>query len=204
LFDRRRRADHGDCARGAGGIEQVRGEHVPRRARAVRDHPRAARRDADRRNLRDRCRWDPQREGAGREERARDVRPAAAPRRADRSERRRRDDEAPAIARGDVVMGAATLNQWKEWVQTVQRKNYYEILRLKLDSTDAQIKAAFHTFALRFHPDSLVEEGPEIAALAAEIFKRGVEAYNILTKPELRKRYDEGLRKGRIRLDPNS
>jgi len=97
-----------------------------------------------------------------------------------------------------------TLDEWKQWVQTVQRKNYYEILRVKLDSSDADVKAAFHAFALRFHPDRLVDEPPEFAALAAEIFKRGVEAYNILTKPALRKRYDEGLRKGRIRLDPTS
>lgn len=101
-------------------------------------------------------------------------------------------------------MASVGIAQWKEWVQTVQRKNYYEILRVKLDATDAQIKAAFHTFALRFHPDSLVDEGPEIAALAAEIFKRGVESYNILSKPEHRKRYDEGLRRGKIRLDPSS
>jgi curved DNA-binding protein CbpA len=98
----------------------------------------------------------------------------------------------------------ATLAEWKAWVQTVHRKNYYEILRVKLESTDSEIKAAFHAFALRFHPDRLVDDGPEVATLAAEIFKRGVEAYNILTRPEHRKRYDEGLRKGRIRLDPTS
>jgi curved DNA-binding protein CbpA len=98
----------------------------------------------------------------------------------------------------------ATVAQWKEWAQTVQRKNYYEILRVQLDATDAQIKAAFHNFALRFHPDRMVDEGPEIAELAAEIFKRGVESYNILLKADLRKRYDVALRKGKIRLDPDA
>jgi curved DNA-binding protein CbpA len=97
----------------------------------------------------------------------------------------------------------ATIDQWRDWVQTVQRKNYYEILRVKQGSTEAQIKAAFHTFALRFHPDSLVDEEPEVGALAAEIFKRGVESYNILIKPDLRNRYDGELLKGRIRLDPD-
>jgi curved DNA-binding protein CbpA len=98
----------------------------------------------------------------------------------------------------------ATLEQWKEWVQTVRRKNSSEILRLKPGCSDAQVKAAFHTFALRFHPDTLVEEGPEIAALASEIFKRGVESYNILLKPENRTRYEAELRKGRIRFDPDA
>lgn len=97
-----------------------------------------------------------------------------------------------------------TLDEWKAWVQTVHRKNYYEILRVKLDAKDSEIKAAFHVFALRFHPDRLVDDGPEVAGFASEIFKRGVEAYNILTKSDLRQRYDEGLRKGRIRLDPSS
>ena len=97
----------------------------------------------------------------------------------------------------------ATIEQWKEWVQTVSRKNYYEILRVKQGCTDAQVKAAFHTFALRFHPDSLVDEAPEIGELAGEIFKRGVEAYNILLKAENRTRYDTELKKGRIRFDPD-
>jgi curved DNA-binding protein CbpA len=91
--------------------------------------------------------------------------------------------------------------QLRSWIEVAQRKNYYEILRLKPGVTDADVKAAFHTFALRFHPDQLVDEGPEVMAAASELFKRGVEAYQILSKKELRDRYDGELRKGRLRMD---
>jgi curved DNA-binding protein CbpA len=91
--------------------------------------------------------------------------------------------------------------QIRAWVEVAKKKNYYEILRLQPAATDAQIKAAFHQFALRFHPDQLVDDGDEVVGAAAELFKRGVEAYNILVKRELRERYDAELKKGRIRMD---
>ena len=69
---------------------------------------------------------------------------------------------------------------------------------------EAQIKAAFHAFALRFHPDRLVEEGDDVVGAAAELFKRGVEAYNILIKRDLRERYDVELRKGKLRMDADA
>jgi curved DNA-binding protein CbpA len=96
---------------------------------------------------------------------------------------------------------AKVLDSYARWADEVLRKNYYEILRLGYAATGPQIKAAWHAFALRFHPDRLVDEGPEVARASAEIFKRGVEAYGVLSRPDLRKRYDDGLRKGAIRLD---
>jgi curved DNA-binding protein CbpA len=95
----------------------------------------------------------------------------------------------------------ATAEQLRAWVDLAKKKNYYEILRLQPTATDAEVKAAFHSFALRFHPDRLVEMGPEVRDAASELFKRGVEAYNILSKKDLRERYNGQLRKGRLRMD---
>lgn len=95
----------------------------------------------------------------------------------------------------------ASAEQIRAWVEVARKKNYYEILRLQLGSTDAQVKAAFHAFALRFHPDQLVDDGSDVVAAASELFKRGVEAYQVLSRPELRERYDKELAKGRIRMD---
>jgi curved DNA-binding protein CbpA len=95
----------------------------------------------------------------------------------------------------------ASVEQLREWIEVAKTKNYYEILRLQLSASDAEIKAAFHQFALRFHPDRLVDAGDDTVAVAAELFKRGVEAYNVLAKPELRRRYDGELQKGRLRMD---
>jgi curved DNA-binding protein CbpA len=98
----------------------------------------------------------------------------------------------------------AAVDQLKTWLEVAKKKNYYEILRIYPGAPDHEIKSAFHAFALRFHPDQLVEEGEDVTAAAAELFKRGVEAYNILVKPELRARYDVELKKGRIRMDASA
>ena len=96
---------------------------------------------------------------------------------------------------------AATFLAWAESIPTL---SYYDILRVKRDATTGQIKAAFHSFALRCHPDRYVEEPTEVSSAAAEVFKRGVEAYNVLSRTELRKRYDRALARGKLRIDPDA
>jgi curved DNA-binding protein CbpA len=91
--------------------------------------------------------------------------------------------------------------QIRAWIEVAKKKNYYEILGLYPSASDDDVKAAFHKFALRFHPDQLVEDGEDIVEAGAELFKRGVEAYNILVKRDLRERYDAQLKKGRLRMD---
>jgi curved DNA-binding protein CbpA len=90
---------------------------------------------------------------------------------------------------------------FRAWLDSVSRKSYYDLLRLPLDADAASIKAAFHDFALAYHPDRYVDDGPEVTRLAGEAFKRGVEAYRVLGRPALRARYDQGLAKGRLRFD---
>jgi curved DNA-binding protein CbpA len=87
------------------------------------------------------------------------------------------------------------------WADSLPSLSYYAILRVQPDANAGQIKQAFHTFALRCHPDRYVDDGGDVARAAAEVFKRGVEAYNVLCKPELRARYDKGLGAGKLRLD---
>ena len=75
------RADDRAGARRARGAQRVRGQHVPGRARAVGPGGRAARRDADRGDVRDRRRRHPQRPRARREDGAADGRAHPARRR---------------------------------------------------------------------------------------------------------------------------
>jgi len=95
---------------------------------------------------------------------------------------------------------ASTFQAWAESLLTM---NYYAILRVGTDSTPAQVKTAFHAFALRCHPDRYIDDPPEVAAAAAEVFKRGVEAYNILSDPGLREKYNNFLRAGKLRMEPH-
>lgn len=87
------------------------------------------------------------------------------------------------------------------WHESIDEMSYYAILKVDERGSPEDIKAAFHEFALKCHPDRYVEAGPEASRAAAEVFKRGVEAYRVLSMPEHRVRYDAALRTGKLRID---
>ncbi|KAH9461855.1 hypothetical protein KEM48_009691 [Puccinia striiformis f. sp. tritici PST-130] len=63
---------------------------------------------------------------------------------------------------------------------------YYEVLGLSPKATALEIKAAYRRMALKMHPDKNPDD-PE----AGEKFKSLAVAYNTLSDPELRKKYNE-------------
>ena len=67
----------------------------------------------------------------------------------------------------------------------MQYKDYYEILGVKRDETQANIKSAYRKLARKYHPDVNKEKG------AAEKFKDINEAYEVLGDPDKRARYDQ-------------
>jgi curved DNA-binding protein CbpA len=87
------------------------------------------------------------------------------------------------------------------FLRSLERKSYYDILRISPGASEADIKVAFHDFSLLYHPDRHVDSPPDAGQVATAIFKRGVEAYRCLSKPKNRTRYDDGLARGRLRLD---
>ncbi|CAH0625588.1 unnamed protein product [Chrysodeixis includens] len=64
------------------------------------------------------------------------------------------------------------------------RKNHYEVLNLRRNCSDKEIKEAFIQMSKEYHPDKNKD------ARAQDKFVRIVEAYNILSKPSSRARYD--------------
>src|SRR5919199_4568626 len=64
-------------------------------------------------------------------------------------------------------------------------RNYYEILGVSPEASSEEIKKAFRRLALQYHPD--VNPGDKAAE---EKFKDISEAYEILSDPERRKKYD--------------
>lgn len=64
--------------------------------------------------------------------------------------------------------------------------DYYEILEVKRDASTSEIKKSYRKLALKWHPD----KNPENRAQAEEMFKKIAEAYEVLSDPEKRKRYD--------------
>jgi DnaJ-class molecular chaperone len=65
-------------------------------------------------------------------------------------------------------------------------KDYYEVLGIKRDASQDQIKQAYRKLARKFHPD--LNPGDKAAE---EQFKGLQEAYDVLSEPENRKLYDQ-------------
>lgn len=64
---------------------------------------------------------------------------------------------------------------------------YYEVLAVGPDASEQEIKKAYRTLALKWHPD----KNPDDTKQAEEKFKVIGEAYSVLSDPEKRKRYDK-------------
>jgi len=68
---------------------------------------------------------------------------------------------------------------------SVKYKDYYELLGVERNSSDAAIKKAYRKLAREFHPDVNKEPGAQTR------FQEISEAYEVLGDPEKRKRYDQ-------------
>jgi len=64
------------------------------------------------------------------------------------------------------------------------KRDYYEVLGVSRDATAAQIKSAYRKLARKYHPD--VNKSPD----AQNKFTEATEAYEVLSDPDKRKKYD--------------
>ena len=76
-----------------------------------------------------------------------------------------------------------------------EKRDYYEVLGIGKNATDAEIKSAYRKLAKKYHPD--LNSGDKTAE---EKFKEVNEANDVLSDPEKRKRYDQF---GFAGVDPN-
>jgi molecular chaperone DnaJ len=67
----------------------------------------------------------------------------------------------------------------------VSSRDYYEVLEVQRDASEADIKSAYRKLALKFHPD----RNPGDKA-AEDRFKEAAEAYAVLADGDKRSRYD--------------
>ena len=81
------------------------------------------------------------------------------------------------------------------WAESLEAMSYYDILRVAENAPAKEIQKAFHALSLRCHPDRFIDEPIEVGQAAGAVFKRLVEAYNVLRRPQMRARYDAELQK---------
>ncbi|MBC7487038.1 MAG: DnaJ domain-containing protein, partial [Cytophagaceae bacterium] len=66
------------------------------------------------------------------------------------------------------------------------KRDYYDILGVPKGSSAEDVKKAYRKLAIKYHPD----KNPDDPS-AEEKFKEAAEAYEILSSPEKRQRYDQ-------------
>ena len=69
-------------------------------------------------------------------------------------------------------------------------KDYYKILGVDKNATEDEIKKAYHKLAIKWHPDKHTNDSEEDKKKAETMFKDIAEAYEVLSNPTEREKYD--------------
>jgi hypothetical protein len=88
-----------------------------------------------------------------------------------------------------VLFPESVLRSWFEVdpVAPIQGETLYSVLGARKTSTEGELKSAFRRMARQWHPDVCSENN------AKEVFQQINKAYQILSNPDKRMRYDAGL-----------
>jgi curved DNA-binding protein CbpA len=87
----------------------------------------------------------------------------------------------------------------RQWLGALDSISYYELFRVARTANHDELRAAFHAFAESWHPDAHRWRHPNEQAAIGRIYRRGTEAWRVLSDPMLRARYDEAVANGILR-----
>lgn len=68
----------------------------------------------------------------------------------------------------------------------MEKRDYYEVLEVEKTASAEEIKKAYRKKAIQYHPDKTPGD-----KVAEEKFKEAAEAYDVLSNPDKRARYDQ-------------
>ena len=71
------------------------------------------------------------------------------------------------------------------------KRDYYEVLGVSKNATADELKKAYRKLAIQYHPDRQQGKSDQEKKDAEEKFKEAAEAYDVLSTPDKRARYDQ-------------
>ena len=71
------------------------------------------------------------------------------------------------------------------------KRDYYEVLGVSKNATPEELKKAYRKLAIKYHPDRQQGKTDAEKKEAEEKFKEAAEAYDVLSHPDKRQRYDQ-------------
>ncbi|HEY8042137.1 MAG TPA: DnaJ domain-containing protein [Polyangiaceae bacterium] len=79
------------------------------------------------------------------------------------------------------------------WLQVLDELTYYDLFAVAPDAGADEIRVAFHAFCDTFHPDRHAARPEDEREALATVFKRGTEAFLVLSDDVMRGHYDAQL-----------
>ena len=83
----------------------------------------------------------------------------------------------------------------------MSKRDYYEVLSITRNATEAEIKKSFKRMAMKYHPDRNQDKDSKDKEGAEEKFKEAKEAYDVLSNSQKRAAYDQF---GHAGVDPSA
>ena len=97
------------------------------------------------------------------------------------------------LHRSDDHDMSSKIKQTKMAIKNLGKKDLYKTLGIMRDATEDEIKRAYKKLALKYHPDRNSNKSESEREIANTKFKEIGEAYEILSDPEKKRRYDQGV-----------
>jgi len=102
-----------------------------------------------------------------------------------------------------VTQSDTSLQEIKALARTIDRVDYYRLLKLEPSASSEALRNAYHAARRRFHPDAYLAQAEDVRDAVDVIARRITEGYLVLRDRTRRAAYDSALSNGQVRYNPD-